>query len=113
MRDLWADRLLRIAIAFFFLYPAIDGFFHPDTWIGYFPPMMASMASSAVVVGVWGVIEVVLAFWMLFGKNIKIPSILTGILAVGIVVANPSEFPVIFRDLSLGAVSFALAIKYW
>ena len=113
IRDLWSDRLLRIAIAFFFLYPAVSGFFYPDTWIGYFPQMLAGMASSTAVVGVWGVIEVILALWMLFGKNIKIPSLITGILAVGIVIANPSQMDVIFRDLALAAVSFSLAVKYW
>lgn len=112
-RELWTERLLRIAIAFFFLYPAIAGFITPDNWIGYFPPMLQDLGNAPMVVGIWGVIEVILALWMLFGKNIKIPSILTGVLAIGIVVANPSQMDIIFRDLALGAVSFALAIKYW
>lgn len=112
-RELWIDRLLRASVAFVFLYPALNGFVNPDAWIGYFPPFLLNSISETMLVSGWGVIEIILALWILSGKKIAIPSIIATILIVGIVVFNPSQFIIIFRDLSLAGVTAALAIKHW
>jgi hypothetical protein len=101
--------LMRIAIAFAFLYPPFDSYFHPYSWISFFPPFMLGHVSDGMLLFGWGAIEAIIAVWILSGKKIFIPSLAATILLLAIVVFNLSMFEIVFRDISLALVAATLA----
>jgi uncharacterized membrane protein YphA (DoxX/SURF4 family) len=115
------EALLRASLAFAFLYPAIDALFDPTTWLGYFPSVVTNLfhvisvplkLSDVVLLHGFGLFEVVLALWVIFGKRIRIPALLMAAVLFAIVLFNldPSNFSVLFRDVSLAFASLALAL---
>lgn len=115
MQDRAANIILRIGVAFAFLYPAIDAVLDPYSWIGYLPNFARTLAHAAgmpdlVLLHAFGALEVVIALWILSGKKIFVPSLAaTGLLAA-IIVLNLQDFQVIFRDVSIAAGALALAV---
>lgn len=112
MRHEAADLLLRLGVALAFLYPAIDRFFNPFSWIGYVPGFLGSVMSEEVVLYIFGVIGIVLAVWILSGKNIFVPCIIATILLLSNVILNGSEFDILFRDLAIASMTLALAVMH-
>ena len=101
--------LLRVAIAFAFLYPPIDSIFHPDTWISFFPQFVLGHVPDTTLLLGWGAVEVVIALWILSGKKIFLPSLAAALLLCMIVLFNLSLFEIVFRDLALALVAATLA----
>jgi len=109
-----ASWLLRIGVAFAFLYPPINAISNPDSWIGYFPPfLLNSGIPSEVLLHGFGVIEVVIALWILSGWKIVWPSLLAAVMLVGIIIFNIPQFEVLFRDVSIALMALALAADAW
>src|SRR3989344_1907005 len=109
-----ANVLLRFGVAFALLYPPIDSLRNPDSWVGYFPSFVHTTTQNAgipdlVLLHTFGVFEVILALWILSGWRIFWPSLATAVLLCAIVVFNPSQLEVLFRDLAIAAVALALA----
>lgn len=114
-----SEGLLRIGLAFSFLYPAINAFFEPTTWLGYFPPFVTMLFHSIAVPLKWsdvvllhsfGLLEIALAVWVLFGRRIRVPATVMAIMLFAIVGFNldPSNFSVLFRDVSIAFAALAL-----
>jgi uncharacterized membrane protein YphA (DoxX/SURF4 family) len=108
-----ADILLRLSVAFAFLYPPINAVSDPEAWVGYLPPFVGSVVDPVLALHIFGIVEVGIALWILSGKKIWLPSLAAAAALVGIVVFNVPEFQVLFRDLSLAAAALALAITRW
>lgn len=117
-----SEALLRIAVAFAFLYAPIDAFFEPTTWLGYFPSFVVNLFhvisiplkwSDVLLLHGFGVLEIVLALWVLFGKRVRMPAIIMALLLFAIVGFNldPSNFSVLFRDVSIAFAALALALR--
>lgn len=105
-----ANLILRVGLAFVFLYPAINAYFEPYTWIGYFPPFTRGYVDEFLMLHVFGVVEIVIALWLLSGWKVFYPALVAGVMLVAIVVTNTSDFPILFRDLGLAAAAFHLAL---
>jgi len=112
-RDDVAYLVLRIGVAFALLYAAIDGFVDPNAWIDYFPSFMQRVAPLVTLLHAFGLLEIVIALWVLSGKKIFIPSALAVLMLVAIVLFNVVEFQLLFRDLSIAAAALALAVISW
>ena len=106
-----ANLVLRIGLAFAFLYPPINALFDPNAWIGYFPPIMRGIVLDMVLLHSFGLIEVVIALWILSGWRIFLPSVGAALMLISIVVMDFSEFQVVFRDLSIASIAVALAVQ--
>ncbi len=104
--------LLRIGVAFTFIFAALNALFNPYAWIGYFPSFLMDIVPDGVLLGVFAIIELVIGLWILSGRKIFIPSLTATILLLGIVIFNPSEFDVLFRDLSIAAMALALTLLH-
>lgn len=115
-----SEGLLRIAVAFAFLYPSIDALFDPASWLGYFPGIVTQAfhivsiplkLSDMVLLHGFGILEVLLALWVLFGKRVRIPALLMALILFIIVGFNldASNFSVLFRDVSIAFAALALA----
>lgn len=106
-----AELVLRIGLAFAFLYPPINAIFDPNAWIGYFPSFTRGYVDDLVLLHVFGAIEVIIAVWILSGKKIFLPSAAACLMLLAIVTMDYTEFQVVFRDLSIAAIGLYLAIK--
>lgn len=115
-KSAFSNLLLRLGVAFAFLYPPISALYNPDSWLGYLPEF-ARLSARALGVSdlfflhAFGVVEVILALWILSGRKIFWPSTTATVLLITIVAFNPFQFEVLFRDLSIAAMSLALAIS--
>lgn len=109
-----AQWILRIGVAFAFAYPALNAVSNPDSWIGYFPQfLLTSGVPHEVLLHGFGVVEIILAVWILWGWRIEAPAAIATLMLVAIVVLNLTQFEVLFRDLSIAAASAALAADAW
>ncbi|MEK7612920.1 MAG: hypothetical protein AAB449_02110 [Patescibacteria group bacterium] len=103
--------LLRAGVALAFLYPPVSALFEPTAWIGYFPSFTRGFMDETLMLHAFGAVEVVLALWILSGWKIVWPSLTAAALLTAIVIFNPQEFPILFRDLSIAMAALALAIS--
>lgn len=105
-----AELVLRIGLAFVLLYPPLNALIDPLAWIGYFPPFIKGFVPDIFLLHAFGVVEIVLAIWLLSGWKIFWPSLAATGMLLGIVVFNLSNFQVLFRDISLAAMALALSM---
>lgn len=105
-----AQWLLRVGVAFAFLYPPLDALANPDSWLGYFPQfLLASGIPSTVLLHGFGVIEAVIAVWILSGWHAEWPAGIAAVTLAAIVAFNAAQFEILFRDLSIALAAAALA----
>ncbi|HWH16667.1 MAG TPA: hypothetical protein VNU25_03730 [Candidatus Paceibacterota bacterium] len=105
------ELLLRAALAFSFVYPAIHALIDPYAWVGYIPGFVLGILplGEVTVLHLWGAIEIALALWVLCGRRILIPALAMGLALLAVVLSNLSQFAILFRDLPIAAIAFALA----
>jgi hypothetical protein len=117
----WSEKLLRAAVAFTFIYPAVSAWFNPYAWIGYFPSFLLDFADAfdglgvngdLVLLHVFGATEIIIAVWILFARSVFVPSIIAGAYLLGIIVFNWNQMDVIFRDVSILLAATALALGH-
>jgi uncharacterized membrane protein YphA (DoxX/SURF4 family) len=101
---------LRFGLAFVLVYAAVEIYLHPDNFLKYVPKMILNLVPLKLFLDVFGVIEVVLAAWLLIGWKGHIPSLLTVLMMAGIVVCNPEYFQVLFRNVAIGFGGLALIL---
>lgn len=111
--DKLSGLILRVGLAFAFLYPAINAIFDPYSWIGYFPGLLRDIVPDEVLLHSFGAVEVIIALWILSGWRIFWPSAAATLLLCAIVAFNVPNFQVLFRDLSIAALSLSLAVVSW
>lgn len=107
------ELILRIGLAFSFAYPALAALGDPEAWLGYFPGFMLALAGDQayVLLHAFGALEVAIAAWIVFGKDIRIPAATAFVLLLAIVALNPIQFPILFRDLSIAAIALYFFIR--
>lgn len=113
MRQQWYAHLaLRIGAAFAFLYPPIAALLDPNSWLSYFPPWALTLMplDPLILLHAFGIVEVILALWILSGRAIQIPAIAATVILIVIVALNWNGFDVVFRDLSIACMTLALAL---
>lgn len=109
--EYYAHLALRVGAAYAFLYPPIAALSDPVSWFSYFPGFIRDLPlDPSLILHGFGAIEVLLALWLLFGRNIRIPAALATVLLLGIVAFNTAQMDVVFRDLSIALMTFALAL---
>lgn len=104
--------LLRLGVAFAFLYPPVNAILDPYAWIGYFPSFLKGLGDEMVFLHLFGVVEAVIGLWILSGRNVFWPSAAATVALLAIVVFNLGDFQVLFRDLSIAAMALALALLH-
>lgn len=106
-----AHLILRIGLAFAFLYPPYAALSDPISWQAYFPAFVHAIPIEPLtLLHAFGVVEVALALWLLSGWRIRVPAALAGVMLVGIVAFNGPQLDVLFRDLSIAAMAIALVL---
>ena len=102
--------VLRLGLAFCFIYAAIAAQINPENWVGYFPTFVQNILPVNILLVAWGSVEIILALWLLWGKHIFFPSLLLGLSLLGVVFLNWGELDILFRDISLALVCLSLSI---
>lgn len=69
------------------------------------------MVPVTIILPIWGVYELITAFWILSNKKIFIPSALATFSLAGLIIFNFGAMDVIFRDVTIMLATLALAIK--
>lgn len=103
-----AQLLLRLGIAFVFLYAAIAALVTPSDWIGYLPHFAKQIVSGGALLKVISVYQIMLAVWLLWGRYLKLAAALSAATFLGITLSNLNIFTVTFRDIGLLAMALAL-----
>lgn len=100
--------ILRSALAFSLLYPAIAGFINPLNWVGYFPSFLLNSFSGNFPLVVFGIFEILLALWILSGWKIVYSSSVVFAMLILILLLNLSQFIILFRDVPIALSALAL-----
>lgn len=106
------DILLRLGVALAFLYPALNAVFDPYAWVGYFPAFVRDLGPEMLILHVFGLVEVVIALWILSGQKVFVPSVIAAAMLFLIVLTNLSDFQVLFRDVPIAFMALALAAMH-
>lgn len=114
MTHVTVEKILRIGLAFAFLYPAIAAWFNPFAWVGYFPSFLLTLAGGheLILLHIFGVSEIIIALWLLWGRKIIVPASLAAVYLVGIIAFNLNQMDVVFRDISILAIAIALIVTH-
>jgi len=110
MKGSVTEYILRGGVAFAFLYPPINALSDPYAWIGYFPVFLKGYVPDLTLLHAFGVVEILLALWILSGWRIFWPSLAAAAMLLGIVAFNMPNFQVLFRDISIAAMALVLAM---
>lgn len=105
-----ASRLLAWGIAITLGYAAIAGFINPGAWIGFIPGFISDMVGAALFLKINGIVEIILALWLVSGKRVFYPAVISGLMMLGIIVFNIGAFDIIFRDVAILFMAVALAV---
>jgi len=106
-----AHLTLRLGIAFAFLYPPFAALSDPSSWIGYFPQFIRDLPINTVLLlHTFGVVEVVIALWLISGWKVRYPALLAALMLAAIVIFNTNQFGLLFRDLAIAVAAVALAL---
>lgn len=108
-----APLLLRIGLALTFSYAAIASFIEPDAWIGYLPIVLRRIFPAGILLNVFSVVEILLAFWLLSGKKTLYAAAFSALMLLGIIGANIGAMDVLFRDVAILFSALALAVLSW
>ncbi len=109
-----ADFILRAGLAFAFLYPAINAYSDPYSWLGYFPSFILDFVPNPIILlHTFGVVEIIIALWLLSNRRVYIPATLAAFMLLSIVSFNFSQIQILFRDLALATIALALTITHW
>jgi hypothetical protein len=108
------ENILRLGIAFSFIYPPISALFNPYAWVGYFPAFVSTLPfDGLVLLHIFGIIEISIALWILFGKNLRIPLLFVTTMLIAIIGFNTNQLDVLFRDIPIIGMCIALYLLYY
>jgi len=71
---------------------------------------MRGIVPDAMLLGGFGIVEIIIALWILSGKKIFWPAIIAALMLFSIVLFNFRNMEVLFRDVALAAATLSLAL---
>jgi hypothetical protein len=98
--------ILRIGIAFSFLYVAIFSFLNPNSWIGFFPKPL----QDSTILIIFSIYEILLAALLILNKKVYYVSMLSALTLFGVIIFNLGALDIVFRDITILLASIALTI---
>lgn len=105
--------ILRLGIAFTFLYAGISSLLSPLSWIGFVPDFVEFLLSKELFLILYSISEIILGIWLLSKWKVFYSSLISSILLLAITLPNITAMDIIFRDIGLflAAVSLTLLNK--
>ncbi len=105
--------LLRLALAFSFLYVGYGFWKDPMDWVGYVPAFVQNIggvSQEILLLGIAG-FHVLFALWILSGLKVRLSSLVAATFLGGVVYFNLNQLDILFRDISLALVALALTFN--
>lgn len=104
-----STHILQFGIAFVFIYAAIQIFLNPQGFVHYTPEIIFDFVSVNTFMYTFATLEILLSIWIISGKKMMYPSLITaGIMAL-VVLFNLDMFIVLFRNVAIMCGALALA----
>lgn len=103
-----AKWLLRIGLAFVFVYATVEIHINPQNFLKYVPGCVLDIVPLDLFLPAFAVIELALALWILTGWKGQYSSFLSVLMIAGIVACNMEHFQVLFRNVAIGFGGLAL-----
>ena len=100
--------LLRAGIAIAFLYAAISSFLDPFAWIGFMPAWIERVVPRAALLSLFSAYEIILALWLLSGKQAYRAAALSSATLFAIIIFNVASLDILFRDVPILFAALAL-----
>lgn len=105
--------ILRVGIAFVLIYAAIFVAGSTQTGGKYVPDFITAIIPLSTFLHIFGVVEIILALWILSGLLKMYSGLITASLLIVITLLNPEYFNVTFRNIAIISACLALAaLKY-
>mgnify|MGYP000586644279 CR=1 FL=1 len=101
--------ILRLGLAFVFIYAASGSLITPSDWIGYLPLWVRDRLPGELLLQLFAIYELLLAAWLLSGWRLFWSATLTALTLAGIVFSTLGAFVLVFRAAGLLAAATALA----
>ncbi|MBI4441490.1 DoxX family protein [Candidatus Woesearchaeota archaeon] len=106
--------ILRVGLAFVFLWFGIDKFIHPLIWANWVPDWMAVLipVPLSTFMIIQGVVEVVVGFLLLIGYQTRFAAFLAVVTILGAELAmfGTGQIEIMVRDAGLLAASLSLVL---
>ncbi len=102
--------LLRLGIASVFLYAAIAATLEPSNWVGYLPQSLRSIFPAETLLHLFSAYQVLLSLWLLWGKKLLYPSVLSVLTFIAIIISNIGQLDIVFRDIAILFAALSLAV---
>ncbi|RJQ13566.1 DoxX family membrane protein [Candidatus Parcubacteria bacterium] len=99
--------LLRLALAFVFLYAGVAILLNPQNWIGFIPDWAVPFGDKTSALKIHGLADIVLGLWILSGWRLKISSAMAFLMLLGILIASGLD-EITFRDVGLALAALGL-----
>ena len=107
-----SNLLLRIALAFSFLYVAYAFWTNPNDWVGYTPAFVRNIGlSQTMLLMLLSGFHLIIGLWILSGWRLFLPSLVAAVFLGLVVYFNQNQLDVLFRDISLALAALALAFS--
>ncbi len=103
--------LIRLGLAFVFLYAAVFMTFAPEKYIIYFPDFMRELVPGYTLLHVFAVFEVILSFFLIIGRFTYAAAIVSFLTMFALTAVNLDKFSVLFRNVSIILSALALAVQ--
>jgi hypothetical protein len=104
----FASIVLRLGLAFVFLYAAVSSLRQPLVWGVYLPSFLTGSISATLLIKIFAIYELGLAAWLIVGKRIHYAALLCTLTLAGIVITNIDQLTTTFRDVGLACMAAAL-----
>jgi len=99
--------LIRVGLAFVFLYAAIAALMTPASWIGFLPTWFDTIINPETLLFVFSLFEILLAVLILFWSS-PYPGGVATLLFIGMILPNTGAMEIVFRDVGLMFMALTL-----
>lgn len=96
-----ASLLIRVGLAFVFVYAAYSAFKTPAAWLSFIPEFSEKFIKPKISLDIISMLQIYLAIWLLTGKYVKYSAIVSAGFLGGLMVFNPEDFLITFRDIAI------------
>ena len=104
-----ASLILRLGLAFAFLYAAISSLINPLAWAGFIPFVVKGLLPEKALLMSFSIFQIILGLWLLSGKKAFYAAVLSALTLAVITVANLNSLIIVFRDITILFSAVALA----
>lgn len=102
--------LLKLGLAFVFLYAAYGSLTAPQDWIGFFPAQLKQILPDNQILLFFSAYEVILGVWLITPFKNFYSATLASLTLAGIVITNLDSMYIVFRDVGLLTAALALTL---